>query len=189
MGNVGPNLIALLLFGLGLIVAALPLLIPDIGWSLFSVGLLIALGSGLALLALYGIFPSSRARTRVMGLFIRMRGFMAEIQGGALFITEKEAVTLISSSAWGRYRYATNGPKLTVADLLAARFMGAESPGEPQGPLFEAWAKTALRKFEGTSSQATKALEGGAKLYNETALKSWLDQKYEEQALEKFGPV
>lgn len=191
MGRGETYIVTVISIGAGVLVTALSLVYGrELAWIGAVVGAMMIAGGLLGLLWLRGIFPSPATQARLARLWIRTKGVMTEIRGETPYASRDEALALVRSSAWARYRQALTQQKLTFSELVSGRMLGGQDPLErPQGQLFNRWCDAVLRAFERENPHAVRGIENEELQFSENDLIAWLDGKYERQAIEKFGEI
>ena len=88
----------------------------------------------------------------------------------------------------GQLREARSRKTSSLGELLGQAMAQHNPPETERRRMLHAWCRKALARFE-LEKGSTASGEGGVKMYDEVALKEWLEDQYDGDLYHEFGPA
>ena len=75
---------------------------------------------------------------------------------------------------------------MTISESFQKAILSIDPSAADRQKMYEAWCGMVLDKFENTIGRSTRIAAGSTE-YDEAALRSWLESRYEDDVIHEFG--
>ena len=103
-----------------------------------------------------------------------------------VWLDASKAAALIAASRWGQSRRRSAAKPKNIFDYNS--LISATNPQErEQDRKFKSWCEMALKKFVEETANSKKTIADKTQ-YNESLLRNWLVERYDDEVISEFGP-